>query len=298
MNDRKKDSFRALLATNAWWGKILGAFFGYLTAGPAGAFFGILIGNIFDRGLASFITRPHWYYHQEKQKEVQKVFFYTTFAALGHIAKADGRVTQEEIHMATVLMDEMRLSKVQRKYAKQYFTEGKQANFDLSAAISNLVKVCHHNRNLLKLFADIQYRAAKVDGLTQKKIKSLDVIFSHLGFAPLHKQYRFYQDYEFNTADSTTGKQNSSSSGKSYSSSSTSYSKPSSPLDWAYALLELPHSATKSEIKRAYRKLMSQNHPDKLIAQGLPEEMIKMATDKTQKIQKAYEQIKKHRGFS
>ena len=42
---------------------------------------------------------------------------------------------------------------------------------------------------------------------------------------------------------------------------------------------------------------MSQNHPDKLIAQGLPEEMIKMATDKTQKIQKAYEQIKKHKGF-
>ncbi len=50
-------------------------------------------------------------------------------------------------------------------------------------------------------------------------------------------------------------------------------------------------------MKRAYRRLISRNHPDKLIAQGLPEEMIKIANDKTQKITKAYEQICTSKGW-
>ena len=287
MKKNTSEFLRDLFAIHTWWGKLLGAFFGYLITGPAGALFGLLIGNLFDRGLNSILSRPHWYYHAEKQKEVQQTFFYTTFATMGHIAKADGRVSEQEIHMARVLMDELHLSKTQQSLAKQYFSEGKEANFNLAKAITHLVKTCHHNRNLLKLFADIQYRAAKVDGLSQNKIKSLDVIFKYLGFAPLHRQQRFYQDYEYS----------------SYTTSSTSSSEhepeqaKTSHVHWAYAILEITPSANKSEIKRAYRKLMSQNHPDKLIAQGLPEEMIKLATDKTQKIQKAYEHIKKEKGF-
>ena len=73
------------------------------------------------------------------------------------------------------------------------------------------------------------------------------------------------------------------------SSHATSSNKPS--LADAYKLLGVTKNSTKAEIKKSYRRLMSQHHPDKLIAKGLPEEMIKIATEKTQDIRAAYEQI-------
>jgi len=62
-------------------------------------------------------------------------------------------------------------------------------------------------------------------------------------------------------------------------------------------LLDVEKSAEKAEVKRAYRKLMSQHHPDKLVAKGLPPEMIKLATEKTQHIRSAYDLIKESRGW-
>ena len=64
-------------------------------------------------------------------------------------------------------------------------------------------------------------------------------------------------------------------------------------LQDAYGVLGLTPSASKAEVKKAYRRLMSQNHPDKLVAKGLPEEMMRLAKEKTQKISKAYETIQK-----
>ncbi|UWN51968.1 Co-chaperone protein DjlA [Alcanivorax sp. ALC70] len=62
-------------------------------------------------------------------------------------------------------------------------------------------------------------------------------------------------------------------------------------------MLGVAESASDQEVKKAYRKLMSENHPDKLAARGVPEEMIRMATEKTAEISKAYEMIKESRGF-
>jgi DnaJ like chaperone protein len=63
----------------------------------------------------------------------------------------------------------------------------------------------------------------------------------------------------------------------------------------AYKALGLTSESTDQEIKKTYRKLMSQNHPDKLMGQGLPEDMIKVATERSQEIQAAYDYLKKHR---
>ena len=68
-------------------------------------------------------------------------------------------------------------------------------------------------------------------------------------------------------------------------------------LQDAYLLLGISASVSNAEVKRAYRKLMSQHHPDKLIAKGLPEEMLKLATEKTQNIKAAYESICAARGM-
>lgn len=313
-------NFLEFFTKNGWWGKILGAIFGYLAAGPSGALLGILLGNFFDKGLASHFSNPHLLYHTEKRELVQKIFFESTFSVMGHIAKADGYVSTQEINMAKLLMDEMRLSKNQKDLAKRLFNEGKQPTFKLDMVLIPLKRACRDNHELLKLFIDIQYRAAQVDGLSIKKIKTLDTIFANLGFAPLHQQYRFYED--FNQTSYSQPYQQSEPETEQPSSSSqqqqqqrqqyqrqqqqnqqrkqnyTNYrANPQNHLAHAYALIEVDPSTSKQDVKKAYRRLLSRNHPDKLIAQGLPEEMIKIANDKTHKIMKAYELICESKGW-
>jgi DnaJ like chaperone protein len=284
-------NFKNFFTTQTWWGKILGAIFGFLTGGPAGAIFGILVGNFFDKGFASHYSNQHWLYFSEKQKAVQKTFFESTFSIMGHIAKADGRVSEEELKIAARLMDELRLNTSQKKQAMRLFNAGKHPQFNMSSILTELKQACHNNRELLRLFIDIQYRAALVDGLSEWKIKLLDNVFTLLGFAPLHNQNRFYEDFDVHFRDNQQNHQ----------SSSTQYEyktpTPQSQLDKAYALLEVSKDAGKQDVKRAYRRLLNRNHPDKLIAQGLPQEMIALANDKTQKIVKAYGLIAENKGW-
>ncbi|WP_058482211.1 co-chaperone DjlA [Legionella spiritensis] len=287
-------NFRQFFTTNTWWGKLLGAFFGYQIGGSVGAFLGILIGNFFDKGLSVHFGSPHWRYHHEKREAVQKVYFEATFAIMGHLAKADGRVSEQEIALARTLMSEMRLNHAQKTLAKRYFSEGKQPTFDLLRTLSRLQNACRDNPDLLKLFMDIQYRAAMIDGISEAKINKLDIIFKELGFAPLHKQYRFYEDLGARVYHSAPhGSRQRQSSGSRQQQEPT----PQNTLAHAYAILEMTPQASKQEIKRAYRRLISRNHPDRLIAQGLPEEMIKLANDKTHKITKAYELICASKGW-
>ncbi len=197
-------NFRQFFISTQWWGKLIGAFLGYLVGGSAGALFGLLIGNFFDRALVEYYNRPDWYYYSEKRDAVQKVFFEATFSIMGHLAKADGRVSEQEIQMAKNLMDEMRLNREQRTAAQQFFNEGKKITFDKIEILNSLENACRDNPDLLKLFMDIQYRAALTDGLSERKIQALDVIFQRLGFAPLRSQYRFYEDFGFqNTRNSS-----------------------------------------------------------------------------------------------
>jgi len=66
----------------------------------------------------------------------------------------------------------------------------------------------------------------------------------------------------------------------------------------AYAVLGISSLASDEEIKKAYRRLLSQHHPDKLVAKGLPEEMMKLASARTHQIRSAYEKIREKRGFN
>lgn len=263
---------------HSWWGKVLGAVFGYLIAGPFGALLGILVGNVFDKGLGQ--TWVNQRLQAEHSTKAQHAFFTSSFLVMGHVAKADGRVSEDEIRLARDVMKRMQLNDVQKRQAIAYFTKGKQPQFNLNKALDDLMSHCGQHRLLLKTFLDIQYQAAMADGkLGPNKQKILATICHRLGFAPIFGQYQRYYDWGSNKNQSFHDK------------------GPTSSLEQAYALLEITPKASKSEVKKAYRKLMGQNHPDKLIAQGLPEEMIKIATDKTQKIQSAYDKICKARGF-
>jgi DnaJ like chaperone protein len=68
-------------------------------------------------------------------------------------------------------------------------------------------------------------------------------------------------------------------------------------LDQAYKALGLESDASDQQVKTAYRRLMNQHHPDKLVAKGLPDSMMEVAKERTREIRSAYERIKEHRAI-
>lgn len=269
-----------------FWGKLIGAILGFLLAGPFGLLLGILIGHIFDRGL--YLNLNSWPLNLGAGGQAQQAFFNTTFLVMGHIAKADGRVSEAEIRAARDVMYRMGLNESQRQKAINLFEQGKQPGFNLEQTLAELAQACHNNKILLQLFVELQSQTALADGtLSQAKQRILQAICRQLGFAPLN--FVFFEDFFAGGGGYQQGGQQQRGG----------YQRPSSGLQLreAYQILGIPETATDAEVKRAYRKLMSQHHPDKLMAKGLPEEMLKLATEKAQKIRAAYEKICAARGI-
>ena len=256
----------------SWLGKVVGGAFGFLLGGPLGAILGASVGHQFDEGLHGIQVDEQL--SPGDQHRVQMAFFTATFSVMGHIAKADGRVTTAEINLAKRIMSELALNDEMRAAAINLFEQGKESNFPLYGVLDQFRRECHRRTHLIRMFLEIQIQAAYADGvLDQAEEAVLRKICTHLGISrfeyegiklQFQAQQRFYgQDQH----------------------------KPAEMLGDAYAVLGVPKSATDAEVKKAYRRLMSQHHPDKLVAKGLPEEMMTIAKEKTQKIRKAYEMV-------
>lgn len=258
-----------------WWGKLLGGAFGYLIGGPLGAVLGAALGHSFDRGMTE-LRANGW--SLGDQQRVQTAFFTATFSVMGHICKADGRVSEDEIMAARAVMAQMELSPDLKLTAMRLFNEGKKPDFALDDVLDQFRRECHRRHTLLRLFVEIQLQAALADGVLAEEERSLLLhICFRLGISPA----------EFDQLEAMAG------AGRHYNRRADQPAK----LSDAYALLGVTPQSGEAEIKKAYRRLLNQHHPDKLVAKGLPEEMMKLAAQKTHEIKSAYEQIKAARGF-
>ena len=123
----------------AWWGKLAGGAFGFMFGGPLGALVGAVFGHQFDKG----IDQDHNTGVPPITERTQAAFFASSFAVMGHVAKADGRVTEDEIAQAKRIMAEMQLSADQRRAAIKLFYSGKEADFDLYGVLEEFRKECH-----------------------------------------------------------------------------------------------------------------------------------------------------------
>lgn len=284
-------------------GKLIGAFFGFLFAKHIGLIFGVFIGHLFDKGLA--INMQPFGVHSEARAKIQTIFFKLTFLVMGHIAKADGRINESEIQMARNLMQELRLDEKQRQQAMEYFRQGKDEGFDFKQTLSELYHQCARHPHLLQLFLEIQLQAVYADGVCNpNERKLLEILCDALHIsrfalaqceARLQAERAFREGFQFHSRERRWHERQ----GSQYSRTQQhDYGLGVDPLKEAYGVLGMTPQASQSDIKKAYRKLMNTHHPDKLVAQGLPEEMMKMATEKTQKIQKAYDLILKSRGHA
>jgi DnaJ like chaperone protein len=188
-------------------------------------------------------------------------------------------VSEDEISQAEVLMAKLGVQGQKRTEAIQHFQQGASANFDLQAVLAKFVTAARFRadmkRNLLTFLvemaiADDDFHASE-EAVLRRVASAINIdMRSFERMVEMLKAQRSFAG----------GNQRSSSANE---------------LTTAYKAIGVPSTATDKEVKRAYRKLMSQHHPDKMIARGVPEDMLAMATEKAQEIQAAYDIIERSR---
>ncbi len=256
-----------------WWGKLIGGIIGLMRGGLTGAVFGLFFGHMVDRFLSGL----------GGANRTRDAFFGAMFSTLGHINKADGRVTKVEIAAAEQLMRRLQLSEAERQRAIRYFQQGKERDFNFETTLREFARHSMLRHELRIMFVELLLEAALADGtLTQAEhdilVRSCTVL--HIPANVFSAMLRARQG-----------------GGESAYRSHQQTSNQGQSLQQSYAALGIKADASTQEIKRAYRKLISQYHPDKLVSQGLPEEMMEMSKKRVREINAAYDKIKASKGI-
>jgi DnaJ like chaperone protein len=261
---------RGCEASMQWFGKGLGGLIGAAIAGPVGSLLGVLVGHQFDQSFGG---------RRGSVREISRLFFETAFEVMGQIAKIDGRVSEDEVRVARRIMQGMRLTEEQVQSAIEHFTRGKRADYPLEARLTALAEQLRGRGDLARAFVQIQLQSAIGAGnVGADKRQVLWRVANALGVnrAELAQLEAIVRGFERSGTAQPTAAQS---------------------LDAAYRVLGVAPQATNDEVKTAYRRLMNQHHPDKLVARGLPQSMIGVAEQKTHEVRTAYERIKTQRGF-
>ncbi len=262
------------------FGKLIGGVLGLLGGGPLGLLIGLFVGHLFDRGFFKALQ----FASPENIARIRKSFAETLFLLAGHLAKADGRISEAEIAHTEQMFVQMGLTAEQRKEAIAHFHRGAAADFKVEPAVAAFVEATGGQRQLQQTLLFFLISLASVDqSMDASEQAALLRIAELLGMsrASFEQLLRMAQAQgQFHQQGSGPG----------------ATSRPHAVQD-AYTALGVERSVSDKDLKRAYRKLMSENHPDKLIAKGVPEDMVKLATERSQEIQAAYELIRKERGM-
>jgi DnaJ like chaperone protein len=251
-----------------WTGKLIGSALGAFL-GPVGVAVGAFLGHQYDVKAGG------------APLGIGQQFFRTTFLVMGHLAKADGRVTEREIDAARGIMASLKLSETQVREAIGLFSSGKRSDFDLDTELHALRRSCGGHPAILRAFVEIQLRFAlsgsDMTGATRLRMTRIAGLVGFPG--PLLARME---------AALRGGR----------TSPGTSPADIESRVAAAYRTLEIESQVGDAELVKAYRRLMSRHHPDKLKANGLPDSMLEHAKQRTQAIREAYEFLRERRGIS
>jgi DnaJ like chaperone protein len=282
------------------WGKILGAGFGFLFGKWLGAILGFYLGHLFDRGLRQDFNRAggfQGFFDKGSVSEKQALFSYTCFSVMGYIAKSNGRVNEVHINAASRFMDGMALQGEARIEAQNAFRSGKDTDFPLKSVCNEFRDRFAGRYDLLQLFIEIQIQMAFSDGeLSSEERELLKKVSQYIGINATHFKFilkRYIAEFQFHRYQhARQGYEQDQYNQGQYNQDQRATSEPGLSRTAALNVLGLSEDADNHTIKKAYRKLMAQNHPDKLVSQGLPPEMMQLAKQKSQDIQSAYEFLK------
>ena len=249
---------------------VIGAIIGVLAGGVPG----LLVGGLIGYG-AGVVLRQSVV---GGLRVVQSQLIDSVFAVMGALCKADKVVTRDEINAVEQMFRMLKLHGEQREQAKAAFNRGKQADFDLDAAVDQFARISRGRGPLLQLFLQLQCMAIAADGRIDPAEHAMLVrIARRLGLTEA--------DVSQLEALLRAGAGGPSAANK----------PAQDRLADAYAALGVTPETNAARIRHAYRKLISQNHPDKLAARGLPESMRAVAEERSREINSAYDLIKSAR---
>ncbi|MGD1823264.1 MAG: co-chaperone DjlA [Pleomorphochaeta sp.] len=260
----------------AWFGKVIGGLVGFTLGGPLGMIAGIAFGNLFDNAdnynNNSYSQTKYYEFGQRRMNRVEQrnmLFFVGVFSLLARLSQADSKVSDEERAAVNKFIEnDLGLDSASKDAARRVFEAALTNNGTVEQFARQLYSGFSHDQAILQLTIDALFKVAYSDGsLSTEEANIIKQVIAIFRFSPS------YFD----------GMKNK------YSSTKTTSS--------AYAVLGLTKSATDSEVKKAYRKLSIEYHPDTIASKGLPEEFSKMATEKFREIQAAYEKIKEERNI-
>lgn len=257
-------------------GVLIGAVIGFMLGGPLGA----LVGAVLGQSLYVGVSRGGWSGYDAQR--AQQAFFTATFSVMGHVAKADGRVSESEIQTARAFMAHLNLDAQEQQAAIGLFNQGKEPGFPLDETLRRFREECRGRYDLLSMFVEFQLHVALADGPMHPAERQ---VFSHICAVLGFSEFQLRRLEEFIQARRGFHGQGQAAPAR------------VDDLTAAYQTLGVPPTAKDAEVKTAYRRLMKENHPDKLVARGLPEAMVKLAQEKVQQINVAYEAIKSARGM-
>jgi len=255
--------------------KFIGFILGFYVSGFWLAILGLFIGSSIDRARAYGTGGMNPLQNAMRQT----VFLETAFILMGKMAKADGRVSEAEVAHVEQFMHKLGMTAEHSQQGIALFKKGADADFDIEPTFQRFMSVCGNTKNLKDVLLSYLIVMAMADGEFHSSEEALLAdIASRLGYSDA--AFRQMLDMIQNQAHFSGGQVNTAEA-----------------LEGAHKALGVTENASADEIKRAYRKLMSQYHPDKLMGQGLPEDMIAQATEQAKEIQLAYDLIKKDRGM-
>jgi len=257
---------------------IFGLFYGGVRGLLVGAVIGFLLSRITQRSTQRDVLRN------------QDQFIDSTFAVVGALCKADGVVTRDEIQFTEGLFDRLHLTVTQQVRAKEAFRRGKEADFDLDAEVDRFAATARSNHALYQMFLRVQLMVVMADGNVHPAERDMLLrVARRLQLSP----------FEIAQIEAVLRMAESGPPGSAWSGQARSSAPPARhALDDAYTTLGVSSSANDAEIKRSYRKLVRDNHPDRLAAKGLPESMRELAEERTREINAAFSVIQKARNLA
>lgn len=265
------------------FGSIIGSLIGFKFGGYVGMLFFAYLGYQAEQWIMENL------FGQDSRKtRIQKAYFEALFVSIGKLAKADGIVTKDEIRKCESIIQRMRLDTSQRNKAIKLFNIGKTQSSDINLYLQSFIKESRSSIRLKQSFMETMIEVAVAENsINQAELNFMLFLCQALGF-PQQLFITLLQMRGFNVNSGRQSQQSNHNHSQQWQRKATT-----SP----YQTLGVKNTDSKAVIRKAYKKLMSRNHPDKLIAKGLSPEMIEIAKTKTQNIQAAWEDIKQMRGF-
>ncbi len=259
-------------------GTLLGGTVGFMFGGPFGAIIGGTIGSNLGGGQAAPPRSPYDRVGARNgfnsgagynPLQAQQAFMIALISLAAKVAKADGKITQDEIRSFDLfLQNNLRMGAEERKIAARIFNEARHSDIPVEDFARQIRQVMGSRRDQLRDLVTMLMMVAMADGqLHPEEERVIREVNRHLGLSP--------QDYD--AAKATFN--------------------PTANIESAYTTLGVTSAASNSDVKAAYRRLAKEYHPDVVANKGMGADFLKFAEDKMQTVNAAYDQVKKDRGM-